>query len=326
MIYLLLPQQSHMNLDLLVAGGEIHKKVQEYAKTELVKSGTKLWDIAENIETRIKQYTSYDIGIPLAAGIAFPTGVNVNTVAAHWSPNPRDTHQRLGKSDIVKVDFGVHLQGHILDGAFSYTENPDLQPLVECSIEATNTGISAAGIDANLGEIGGDIQEVIESYEIVVNGNVYPVTSTRDLCGHQIAPYKIHCGKVVPNVKLEYAARMNGGEEYAIETFPTTGSGRIRSDTPNTSHYMLERIWNVDRIKPARRGVYNDITRRFGTLAFCRRWLNYNPSELEVFENLVESKVIKQYPPLYDTTPGAYVAQTEHSIFITEDGRKIVLN
>lgn len=36
--------------------------------------------------------------------------------------------------------------------------------------DATNTGIKHAGIDARIGEIGGYIQEVIESYEIELDG------------------------------------------------------------------------------------------------------------------------------------------------------------
>jgi methionyl aminopeptidase len=41
----------------------------------------------------------------------------------------------------------------------------------------------------------------MESYEIELDGKVIPIKSVRNLNGHSIAPYKIHAGKSVPNVK-----------------------------------------------------------------------------------------------------------------------------
>ena len=34
--------------------------------------------------------------------------------------------------------------------------------------------IKAAGVDANLGELGGVIEEVINSYEVTIDGRTYP--------------------------------------------------------------------------------------------------------------------------------------------------------
>ena len=42
------------------------------------------------------------------------------------------------------------------------------------SKEATYAGIKAAGVDANLGELGGVIEEVINSYEVTIDGRTYP--------------------------------------------------------------------------------------------------------------------------------------------------------
>ena len=46
------------------------------------------------------------------------------------------------------------------------------------------------GIDVQLCEIGAAIQEVMESYEIELDGKVYPIKSIRNLNGHSIAPYR----------------------------------------------------------------------------------------------------------------------------------------
>jgi methionyl aminopeptidase len=41
----------------------------------------------------------------------------------------------------------------------------------------------------------------MESYEVEINGKIYPVKAIRNLNGHSIAPYRIHAGKTVPIVR-----------------------------------------------------------------------------------------------------------------------------
>lgn len=47
------------------------------------------------------------------------------------------------------------------------------------------------GIDVQLCEIGAAIQEVMESYEVELDGKTYPVKSIRNLNGHSITPYSM---------------------------------------------------------------------------------------------------------------------------------------
>ena len=61
--------------------------------------------------------------------------------------------------------------------------------------------MKAAGIDAQLGEIGALIQEAMESYELELDGKTYPIKCIRNLNGHSIGQYVIHAGKTVPIVK-----------------------------------------------------------------------------------------------------------------------------
>ena len=51
-----------------------------------------------------------------------------------------------------------------------------------------------------------------------------------NLNGHSIAPYSIHGGangKSVPIVKSHDQTKMEEGEYFAIETFGSTGRGRV---------------------------------------------------------------------------------------------------
>ena len=182
------------------------------------------------------------------AGIAFPTGCSLNHVAAHYTPNGGD-NTVLGAGDVMKLDFGTHVNGRIIDCAMTIHFDPRYDPLVEAVKAATNAGIHAAGIDVRICDIGCAVQEVMESYEVELDGKVYPVKCIRNLNGHSIGPYTIHAGKTVPIVKggdqtkMEEArwrsearqvsylwltlARSAQGEFFAIETFGSTGKGCV---------------------------------------------------------------------------------------------------
>lgn len=112
----------------------------------------------------------------LEAGLAFPTGCSLNHCAAHYTPNAGDPTV-LGKDDVCKIDFGTHINGRIIDCAFTLTFNEKYDKLLQAVREATDTGIKTAGIDVRLCDIGEAIQEVMESYEVEINGKSYPGTS-----------------------------------------------------------------------------------------------------------------------------------------------------
>ena len=57
----------------------------------------------------------------------------------------------------MKIDYGTHIRGIMTDCAFTVAFNPEYDELLEAVKAATETGIKAAGIDARLGEIGGEI-------------------------------------------------------------------------------------------------------------------------------------------------------------------------
>ncbi len=113
---------------------------------------------------------------------------------------------------MCKIDFGTHVNGHIIDSAWTVSFNPKYDKLLEAVKNATETGIKAAGIDVRLCDIGEAIQEVMESYEVELDGKTYQVKCIRNLNGHSIAPYRIHAGKSVPIVKGGDHTRMEEGK------------------------------------------------------------------------------------------------------------------
>lgn len=82
--------------------------------------------------------------------------MSINNCAAHYTPNPGD-FRVLDYNDVLKVDFGTHVRGLLVDCAFTVAFNPVYDNLLEAVKEATNTGLKEAGIDARMNEIGAAI-------------------------------------------------------------------------------------------------------------------------------------------------------------------------
>lgn len=247
---------------------EVHRQVRSYAQS-FIKPGIKLRDMCELLENTNRKLMKEN---GLEAGIGFPTGCSINHVAAHYTPNGGDDTV-LKYGDVMKIDFGTQIEGRIIDCAWTVAFDPVYDPLLEAVKEATNTGIRAAGIDMQLCEIGEQIQEVMESHELTINGKTYPIKCCRNLNGHSIGPYQIHHGKSVPIVKNNDTTRMEEGEFYAIETFGSTGRGYTIEDG-ECSHFMKDfDAPHVPLRLPSAKKLLNHINKTFGTLAFCRRWL-----------------------------------------------------
>jgi methionyl aminopeptidase len=223
-----------MNQDFLTdyrRGAEVHREVRQWAQ-KWIKPGMSLTEIAEGIEDSVRALTGHqglEEGDALKGGMGFPTGLSINHCAAHYTPNAGNK-MVLQAEDVMKVDFGVHINGRIVDSAFTMHFDPTYDNLVNACKDATNAGIKEAGIDVRMSDIGAAIQEVMESYECEIKGTTYPVKCIRNLNGHSIGRYSIHGGKTVPIVKGGDQTKMEEGETFAIETFGSTGKGYVRDD------------------------------------------------------------------------------------------------
>jgi methionyl aminopeptidase len=134
-------------------GAEVHRLVRRHARQH-IRPGMTMTEIAENIEDGTRALVEEN---GLESGVGFPTGLSVNNCAAHYSPNAGDTMSMLlsllnvqvnlqspsvlQKCDVLKVDFGVHVKGRILDSAFTLSWEHTYDNLIEAVKAATNTGI-----------------------------------------------------------------------------------------------------------------------------------------------------------------------------------------
>lgn len=105
---------------------EAHRQVRQYVQG-FIQPGMKMIDICEKLETASRALIDED---GLQRGPAFPTGCSINHCAAHWTPNKGDKTV-LQYDDVCKIDFGTHVNGRIIDCAWTVHFNPKFDPLVE---------------------------------------------------------------------------------------------------------------------------------------------------------------------------------------------------
>ncbi|KAF5507659.1 Methionine aminopeptidase 2-2 [Colletotrichum aenigma] len=318
----------NLNNDFLTdyrEAAEIHRQVRQWAQKN-IKPGQTLTEIAEGIEDGVRALTGHpglEEGDAIKGGMGFPCGLSLNHCAAHYTPNAGNKVV-LQQGDVMKVDFGVHVNGRIVDSAFTMAFEPQYDPLLEAVKAATNAGIKEAGIDVRVGDVGGVIQEVMESYECEIDGVSYPVKSIRNLNGHTIERWSIHGTKSVPIVKSNDTTKMEEGDVFAVETFGSTGNGYVRDDM-EVSHYAKRGEGHAAlRLDSAKR-LLNVINKNFGTLPFCRRYLDRLGQDkyLLGLNNLVASGIVEAYPPLCDKK-GSYTAQFEHTILLRPNVKEVI--
>ncbi|KAL9609781.1 MAG: hypothetical protein Q9167_005477 [Letrouitia subvulpina] len=211
---------------------EVHRQARHWVQ-ETVKPGQTLQDIAVGIEDSVRALldnAGLEPGESRKAGMGFPTGLCLNHEVAHYTPNPGQKEVVLRQQDVMTVDFGVHINGWIVDSAFTMAFDHTYDNLLAAVKDATNTGIKTAGVDVRISDVSAAIQEAMESYEVEIRGRTFPVKPVRNITAHNIKHYRIHGGKSIPSVKNSDQTKMEEGEVFAIETFGSTGRGYVHDD------------------------------------------------------------------------------------------------
>ncbi|KAK5049867.1 hypothetical protein LTR84_003985 [Exophiala bonariae] len=306
---------------------EVHRQTRKWVQ-ETVKPGQTLLSIAEGIEDSVRALLGHlglETGDSLKAGMGFPTGLCLNHQTAHYTPNPGQKDVILQQQDVMKVDYGVHINGWIVDSAFTMSFDPTYDNLLAAVKDATNTGIKTAGIDVRICDVSAAIQEAMESYEVEIRGKTFPVKPVRNITAHDIKHYRIHGGKSIPFVKNSDQTKMEEGEVFAIETFGTTGRGILRDEDGVYGYGLNYDAPSAVSIPLASgRRLLRTIKDNFGTIVFCRRYLERLGVEryLAGMNSLISNDIVDSYQPLADI-PGSYTAQFEHTLLLHETHKEI---
>jgi methionyl aminopeptidase len=314
-------EQQYTIKDYMQWSSEIHDLIEEELR-EICRPGISLINIVMHIENRIDELTSsYAIVKKLAhdlpKGKAFPVGINVNNVAAHWSPlieSDTDTETNVKTNgganyiiqitDVVTIDYGIHFDGYILDAAFTFAYDEMHRKLLECGLEACKSTVNL---------IKPNQQIYILSKNIVKVAKKYNYTLIKDLCGHQITQYKIHNGIIIPNCNMNLKKSLRSEMIFTIEPFISTSNGNIKYGDDIT-HYMFNyHVFDYDKL--LFQGKIPDFLVEYKTLAFNRRHI-LDLTKLPILDDLVKQQIYLPYAPIIEIDTNAYVCQFETTVYI----------
>lgn len=286
--------------DSYVKAAQIASSVRAVAE-DAVKPGVKLLDLAVELENEIK--TS-------GGEFAFPVNISLNEIAAHYTP-PEGDETVFTEEHVAKVDFGVHVDGCIIDQAFTVDLTGENAKLVEASEAALADALSVMRAGASVSKVGAAIQKAIESR------GFKPI---ENLSGHALEPFILHAGEQIPNVeKGSYI--LQEGDHFAVEPFATTGAGRVVEKGTEAEIYSLVNPRPV-RL-PQSRKLLEFVAEEYQTLPFCKRWLSEAlPSKASLglaLKDLMRQEILHDYPPLVEVN-GGLVSQAECTVRVTQDG------
>ena len=295
--------------DYMTWSSIIHDKIEDEMRI-ICQPKTKLLDVVLHIETLINDLTKktvndYNLDESIQYGSAFPVGINLNNIAAHYSPK-NTSDQIIAKSDVVTLDYGIHFDGYILDAAYTFAYDRKHLKLLECGLNACQDTASKAKANLPIYTLSSNIINIIKK-----NG----FNSISDLCGHQIKQYKIHSGFAVPNINYDTKIRLRIGDVFTIEPFVTTGNGVSKEikETKQISHYMFNYQSNdYDRLNKL--NMIPNFLKPYYTLAFNSR--EFDKTEQKQLDKLLKKNIYNSYPPILDQNENTYVCQFETTLYI----------
>ena len=293
-----------LELDKLRQSGRISALALAHGRA-MIAPGARIEDIQRAVEAKIRE---------LGGQPAFPAQISRNHIAAHYCSPPGDP-TTVQPGDIVKLDCGTHVDGYVTDNATTVDlRDGEGSLLCAASRMALENAIAVMGPGVSLTEVGRQVETTIESM------GFKPV---RNLCGHGVARYTIHCAPSVPNYADSKAAKLRPNMTIACEPFASDGKGMIDVDG-DPEVFMLRR---EVRPKDNLQAPLQQAMAQSEGLPFARRdlerWLGSLKAGDEALRTLRKKDLVDEYPPLCERR-GVRIAQFEHTIFVSETGIEVM--
>lgn len=288
----------------LQKAGNIAKAVKKYIKPK-IKGGAKVFDLITDTEAKIEE---------LGGSCAFPANICINNIAAHYTSPIKDDGLEIQEGDLVKIDLGVHIEGYIVDTAFSInlSEEESLENIIQAIEIALDAAKMLSKPKTNTRDIGKKIEEIVKGFKY---------NPIRELGGHQIERWTVHGKKQLPELGSQGGDIMEINEVFAIEIFASTGKGSVH----NTQYSYIYEINPYAGRVPLRRKTSKQllgfINKNYKTLPFAERWLakEFRLGVAFGLQELIQQGKLQAHNVLAEKK-GVNVAQIEETILITEEG------
>ena len=290
-----------MEFDDYIQAGKIAGEIRESVRrTDWV--GKTVFEICEYVENEIRKR---------GAKCAFPVNTSINDVAAHYTAEPNDP-LTIKDDDLVKIDLGAQINGHIADTAVTVCYNAEFDSMVQTAELSLSNAMSMIKVGVKSSDVGRTIEKTIKQMGFLPIAN---------LSGHSLDQYTIHAGKSVPNIWSIGSFTFNENQAFACEPFVTTGEGLGFVHEGKIKNIFALSSRKKTKDKDADK-MLDYIWQNFNLLPFALRWLTNEWEEKEakrLLEVLVKKKAVHAYPILVEGN-GQRVTQAEHTFIPNETG------
>lgn len=321
--------------------GHVARRTLEAMKLEL-QPGKTYHEVIESAERYIHRHG----GKP-----AFPATIHSNDLAAHFTtnhlvegPEGWEGDMVLQKGDCVKIDYGVHIKGHIGDNALTYevgnTNNHTEQ--IKAAKEARDAAIEVMHPGTPWYKVGA------AAAQPSIDAGFQPI---RNLCGHQLKPWELHAGVSIPSYACGpdnrgFKGVVEEGSVYAVEPFNTTGKSGLIENIGSPSSSNIYRVTGLTtsrkarakgQLKPLGAQLARNLEERYSTLPFAERWAYpmlekpFPEADEEsrqskwnaLVKKLISIRFLETYHALR-CMDGGNICQFEHTVYITDGGPEIL--
>jgi len=299
-------EEKKNKIESLTKAGNIAQEVKTFIKPQL-EVGVNVFNLIEKTEAKI---------IDLGGNWAFPINVSINNIAAHYTSPIKDDELTIKNGDVVKIDLGVHIDGYIVDTAFTVSFNDD--KALENIIQATEVALEAAKLMAkpkiHTKELGKKIEEIVKGFKY---------NPIKELGGHQIERWTVHGKKQLPELGNQGGDIMEEGEVFGVEIFASTGEGSVHNTNSSYIYELNPFAGRVPLRRKTSKQILGHINKNYKTLPFAERWLakEFRMGVAFGLQELVQQGKVQAHYVLAEQK-GEFVAQSEETILITEDGFK----
>ena len=321
--------------------GHVARRTLEAMKLEL-QPGKTFHEVIESAERFIHRHG----GKP-----AFPATIHTNDLAAHFTTNhlvegPEDWEgdMVLQKGDCVKIDYGVHIKGHIGDNALTYevgnTNNHTEQ--IKAAKDARDAAIEVMHPGTPWYKVGA------AAAQPSIDAGFQPI---RNLCGHQLKPWELHAGVSIPSYACGpdnrgFKGVVEEGSVYAVEPFNTTGESGLIENIGSPSSSNIYRVTGLTtsrkarakgQLKPLGAQLARNLEERYSTLPFAERWAypmlekpfpeSDEASRQSKWNALVKKLISIRFLETYHALrcmDGGNICQFEHTVYMTDGGPEIL--
>jgi len=290
-----------------------------------VKAGASARSVCEFGDKQIIDETGkvYKKEKELKKGIGFPTCISVNNIICHFSPLISEADMVINDGDVVKIDFGVHIDGFIACVGHTVVVGASKEnKITGRKADVLMATYYAAEIAQRLVKAGCSNNEVTEIVQKVAKEfNCCPVEG---MLSHQLQENVIDGEKTIIQNPTEAQRKdhkkcaFEQHEVYAVDILISTGEGKAKEHETRTTVYKRTDMTYALKMK-ASRAFYSEVCNKFTMMPFTlRAFEDEKKARLGVGE-CTNHELLTPYPVLYEKD-GEYVAQFKFTVLLMPNG------